>query len=136
MKVARACLLASLTGWLAAACHGQKQESLASAGESTGRGRMQAGLYYVEPGAPDPLACRSDDDCTADVVTSQGGCCPVNNPYAQTKAWRAWLQRHRNASCAGADCSDAMRMAPPPSCAFNVGCRAEKCQDACGSAPP
>ena len=93
---------------------------------------MQNGLYYVEPGAPDPLACQTDSDCVADVVTKADGCCMVNNPYAQSRAWRDWLLKHESSdSCAHVDCSTAMQMAPPPSCASQVSCSAGHCVDAC-----
>jgi hypothetical protein len=96
------------------------------------RGKMQDKLYYVEPGAPDPLACRADADCTADVVTKPDGCCMVNNPYAQSCAWRDWLRAHTSSpDCSSVDCSTNLRMAPPPSCASDVHCVAGRCADSC-----
>src|SRR5262249_56300445 len=81
------------------------------------RGTMRDGLYYMEPGAPDPLACKSDSDCVADVVVKDDGCCMINSPYVQSRAWRDWLLAHTSSPrCANADCSTAIHIAQPPSC--------------------
>jgi hypothetical protein len=124
-RLARALALVSMLSLLGASCH--------SSSGSSGSGHLQNGLFYMEPGAPDPLTCTSDTDCTADVVTKADGCCLVNNPYAQTRAWQAWLQKHTNAACAGVECSTAVHMAPPPGCATDVHCTAGRCADTCSA---
>jgi len=68
----------------------------------------------------------------ADVVVQADGCCYVNNPYAQSRAWRDWLQaRRRTGVCDHVDCPTEMQMAPPPSCATDVHCVAGRCADSC-----
>lgn len=115
--------------------------ALAACGKGAGtggHGTIRDGLYYVEPGAPDPLACKRDDDCVADVVTRDAaGCCMVNNPYAQTRAWRDWMMaRRRTGVCDHVRCDEGLQMAPPPTCATQVRCVVGRCQDACGAAQP
>jgi hypothetical protein len=124
-QLVRALALVSMLSLLGASCHSPSSSS----------GHMQNGLFYMEPGAPDPLACTRDAECTADVVTQPDGCCMVDNPYAQTRTWQAWLQKHTNAACAGVECSAAVHMAPPPSCATDVHCRAGHCADTCSASP-
>jgi hypothetical protein len=135
MKLTRAALVLCFPSLLGASCQSNKAEDQVQA-DPRPTGRLQNGLYYVERGAPDPLSCQADADCTADTVTQADGCCRVNNPYAQSKAWQAWLQHHTNSACGKAKCSTAVHMAPPPSCAFAVHCTAGKCADTCGAAPP
>jgi hypothetical protein len=120
-QLARALALVSMLSLLGASCRSPRSSF----------GHLQNGLFYMEPGAPDPLACTSDAECTADTVTQADGCCMVNNPYAQTRAWQAWLQKHHNAVCTDVECSTAMQMAPPPSCAMDVHCTAGRCADTC-----
>src|SRR5438093_12343012 len=55
-------------------------------------GHLLDGLYYVEPGAPDPLACQTTRDCQGDTVSDASGCCVASpTPRPQSRAWAAWL---------------------------------------------
>jgi hypothetical protein len=95
--------------------------------------RMIDGRYYVEAGAPDPLACQVDKDCIGDTVTDEGGCCIASPaPYPQTWPWHTWLSNRRmSATCKAVTCPPLPIPTEPPKCAFDVHCQAGKCVNSC-----
>src|SRR5262245_51508520 len=62
----------------------------------SGPPRLLDGRYYVDQGAPDPLACRDDKDCIGDTVPDETGCCVRSSePFPQTWAWHTWSTERR-----------------------------------------
>jgi hypothetical protein len=96
-------------------------------------GHLVAGLYYVEPGAPDPLACTEDKQCIGDTVTDAGGCCIASAAaYPQTWPWHTWLSNRRmSATCKNVKCPELPPPEPPPDCAFKTRCDHGRCRNSC-----
>jgi hypothetical protein len=94
---------------------------------------MVAGHYFVEPGAPDPLSCREDKECTGDTVTRDDGCCVLDpTPWPQTWVWRTWLSNRRSAGdCRLVSCPEPPKPSEPDPCGFDVHCVAGRCKSAC-----
>jgi hypothetical protein len=97
------------------------------------RGRFGDG-FYLEDGAPDPLACATDADCTYGGVLAENGCCWSFRDYnavAMTVAYRDWAARAREASCDIERCPSPPVPSQPPDCLFAVSCRDARCTNAC-----
>jgi hypothetical protein len=96
-------------------------------------GRIEDG-FYLEEGAPDPLACTTDADCTHGGVPDETGCCwsfRDMNAIAMSVAYHEWVERERPNNCDGVDCPSPPVPDRPPDCLFQVGCRGGRCANAC-----
>lgn len=96
-------------------------------------GRIENG-FYLEDGAPDPLACSTDADCTHGGVPDETGCCwsfRDMNAIAMSVAYREWVERERPNNCEGVDCPSPPVPDRPPDCLFQVSCRSGRCANAC-----
>ena len=117
---------------LVASCGTRQPDAAPAAKPEPEPGRLVDGLYYVEAGAPDPLACQKDDDCTGDTVTDATGCCISSpNPWPQTKAWHTWLSQRRQGAACGIKCPPLPIPAEPPRCSFDVSCKSGRCANSC-----
>jgi hypothetical protein len=96
-------------------------------------GHLVEGRYYVEPGAPDPLACTEDKQCIGDTVTDAGGCCiRSSEAFPQTWPWHTWLsERRMSAACKSVKCPALPPPEPPPDCAFETRCDKGRCRNSC-----
>jgi hypothetical protein len=96
-------------------------------------GRIESG-FYVEDGAPDPLACATDAECTYGGVPDETGCCwsfRDMNAVAMSVAYHEWIERERPQNCEGVDCPSPPVPDRPPDCLFQVSCRSGRCANAC-----
>ena len=115
---------------------GEKSIPTVDAGgvSNAGMGHMIKERYYVEAGAPDPLACKADADCLGDTVTDSTGCCVVSpKPWPQTWAWHTWLSKRRQGYLGA--CNMACPELPGPeqqeACRFAVHCTSGNCTNTC-----
>lgn len=89
--------------------------------------------YFVPPGAPDPLACATSEDCApGPAVDPEDGCCDTGvdtGLYART--YLMWRAGWRAATCASVTCPTLMSPGLPPPCGFDARCEAGRCSGAC-----
>lgn len=93
--------------------------------------------HFVRPGAPDPLACESDDACVSGpAVDPSDGCCDsgvhlgvFGRGYVE---WRAGWMRE---ACVGHVCPPLQSPALPLPCFLEGRCVAGRCTHACESPP-
>lgn len=93
--------------------------------------RMVNGFFTMS-GAPDPVACRTADDCLGDTVSDASGCC--NNPRslrAYSKKYRKWLYGMRSRACKGVKCPPPPAPAKPADCNFKMKCVENQCANSC-----
>jgi hypothetical protein len=102
---------------------------------------LRHGWFFSLPGAPDPLACTTDDGCDTAALLDDTGCCAANPPVPvpMSEAYFYWkLDRERSAECARVQCPPPpppyvpeCPPAPPPDCCFRGDCEGgvtyEKC---------
>jgi hypothetical protein len=139
-------IAAALLALLALACsHGERRPASAPASAPSAARSPDGGppasrpvvtndpRYFVEAGAPDPLACDADKDCIADVIVDQTGCCVVpGEPLPQTWAWHTWLgERRMGDACRGVKCKPLPVPSMPRSCLLQVRCLSGRCADSC-----
>jgi len=89
--------------------------------------------FYVDEGAPDPLACTSDEECVAYGVLDRGGCCwsyRDMNAAVMSTAYRDWTNARRQV-CDTAACPSPPVPTQPPDCLFDVRCADGRCANAC-----
>lgn len=99
-------------------------------------GGMQ-GAFFIAEGAPDPLACTADTDCTGDTVTDATGCCIASPmPVAQTRAYHVWKSARRQSPACKIECPPQPIPTQPPECTFKVSCADGKCMNACNQDQP
>jgi hypothetical protein len=89
--------------------------------------------YLLEPGMPDPWACRTDADCVCSILVAPDGCCtPSPHPFPQSRAYALWLAaRLGGPACRGVECPPGPPPAPPLPCAFEARCIDGRCANAC-----
>jgi hypothetical protein len=88
--------------------------------------------FFTAAGAPDPIACKKDDDCTLDTIADSGGCC-IQSPAAwpQSHAYNYWLSAHRmSAECKAVKCPP-LPAPEPPSGECVARCMSNRCEDIC-----
>lgn len=93
--------------------------------------------HFVRPGAPDPLACASDDACVSGpAVDPSDGCCDsgvhlgvFGRGYVE---WRAGWMRE---ACVGHVCPPLQSPALPLPCFLEGRCVAGRCTHVCESPP-
>lgn len=96
-------------------------------------GRIVDGFFLAE-GAPDPLACATDADCTYGQTYDASGCCGTYRDMAaaaQSTAYRAWQDSYTAAHCADHPCPSPPVPDAPPDCLFDLHCAAGRCDNAC-----
>lgn len=101
------------------------QESVRSSGMVDG--------FYVADGAPDPLACTADSECTYGGIPRDDGCCfsyVDTNAAVMSVAYRRWVAELR-ASCNTASCPPRPSPAQPAECLFDVSCEQGRCVNGC-----
>lgn len=101
----------------------------------SGPARLIEGLYFVDEGAPDPLACRDDRDCIGDTVPDDTGCCVRNpDPRPQTWAWHTWMtERRLSGKCDEVKCPPSPHARMPEICKLQVKCIGGRCASTCTS---
>src|SRR5262245_4191483 len=97
----------------------------------SGPPRMLHGIYFVDEGAPDPLACRADNDCIGDTVVAENGCCTVSSDIRpQTWAWHTWTSERRiGDGCAHVRCAAPPKPSPPERCLLEGRCVKGRCEN-------
>ena len=98
-----------------------------------GAPRMVLGHYFVAGDAPDPLACGTDADCLAGVVTDENGCCIRSAaPQPQTWLWHDWSTARRlGDTCKAASCPAVAAGELPLACKVDIRCLAGRCATTC-----
>lgn len=95
-------------------------------------GRLVDG-YYLADGAPDPVACAADADCTYGAVLAENGCCwsfRDVNAAPMSVAYRDWGLAQRE-SCDATACPSPPVPTQPPDCLFTVRCAEGRCANEC-----
>jgi hypothetical protein len=102
---------------------------------------LRYGKYFTADGAPEPLACTADADCTTGTILGERGCCTANPPalLPMTNAYAAWAGAHRaSAACSAAACPPPPAATipecptePPPDCCFRAECGGEWSAETC-----
>lgn len=90
--------------------------------------------FFFSAGAPDPLACTTDADCTYGQTFDESGCCGTFRDMAataQSTAYRSWSADWVAAHCAGHECPSPPVPSEPPECLFTVRCAAGRCTNVC-----
>lgn len=90
--------------------------------------------FFTAEGAPDPLACTADADCTYAGAVNAEGCCwsyRDANAVAMSAAYRDWQTAHRAANCDEVACPPPPVPTRPEACLFEVSCVDAQCQNAC-----
>lgn len=98
----------------------------------TTRGRFVGG-YYIADGAPDPVACAADADCTYGGVLAENGCCwsfRDVNAAPMSVAYRDWGLAQRQ-TCDVTACPPSPVPTQPPECLFTVRCAEGRCRNEC-----
>jgi hypothetical protein len=95
--------------------------------------RLVEGVYFVDEGAPDPLACRVDRDCIGDTVPDETGCCVRSNEAVpQTWVWHTWVTERRLAGgCDEVTCPPLPVQGMPDLCKLRVRCASQRCVSTC-----
>jgi hypothetical protein len=103
----------------------------------SGPARLLEGRYFVDQGAPHPIACTQDKDCIGDTVPDETGCCVrSSDAYPQTFAWHAWSTRRRlSPACDEVKCPPLPVPSMPEVCRLNVECEAGVCRNTCTEQP-
>ena len=103
----------------------------------SGPPRLVEGVYFVDEGAPDPIACREDKDCIGDTVPDDTGCCVrSSDPLPQTWVWHTWMtERRLSGSCGEVKCPPLPVAKMPDLCKLKVRCAADRCVNTCQSSP-
>jgi hypothetical protein len=94
--------------------------------------------YYVDSSGPDPLSCKVDQDCIADTVTDDKGCCIVSSrAWPQSWPYHTWLSTRRRAMsvCKAMTCPQLGTPSPPSKCELDLKCVASKCLNSCPPTP-
>lgn len=89
--------------------------------------------YYTAAGAPDPLACTSDDECGYGGILAANGCCwsfRDMNAAVMSTAYRDWSMARRT-RCDVTQCPSPPVPAEPPDCLFQVRCAGGRCVNDC-----
>lgn len=104
----------------------------------TGPPRLLEGRYFVDEGAPHPIACTEDKDCIGDTVPDETGCCVrSSDAYPQTFAWHAWSTRRRlSPACDEVKCPPLPVPSMPEVCRLNVECEGGTCKNTCDEEGP
>ena len=115
------------------ACGGQ--EGSGAVGPSLGHSASGSVVdgYYTAEGAPDPVACESDDQCVASGVLREDGCCWTYrdaNLVPQSAAYREWTNERRS-ECDVEACGPPPVPTQPADCLFEVSCQQGRCENAC-----
>jgi hypothetical protein len=99
----------------------------------SGPPRLIDGLYFVDEGAPDPLACRADKDCIGDTVPDDTGCCVrSSDAVPQTWVWHTWMtERRLSGKCDEVKCPPIPVGKIPEQCKLEVKCVSSRCANTC-----
>lgn len=95
---------------------------------------LPADGFVRHEGAPDPLACAADEECTHGQTWDASGCCGTFRDMAATAQSKAYLKHAsdwRAAHCDGHACMSPPVPTEPPACLFDVRCVAQRCRNAC-----
>jgi hypothetical protein len=104
----------------------------------SGPARLLEGRYFVDDGAPHPLACLRDKDCVGDTVPDETGCCVRSSEaYPQTWAWHSWVtDRRLSGGCEAVRCPPLPMASMPELCRLKVRCAERRCVNTCDSPEP
>ena len=107
------------------------------AGEPTQREGAPGGELvdgcYVEPGAPAPLACAEDSECSGGGLFDPVTCCMRGVTHTHSRAYHAWQTQTFRARCDG-QCIESPSQPLP--CQMVARCVSGRCQDDCQAAAP